>query len=58
VKNEMTPDLQQSDHFWWLLAVFIIALLIFFMICLMKHKRIFRCFQRLISQRDNDDLEN
>ncbi|KAK2917121.1 hypothetical protein Q8A67_001495 [Cirrhinus molitorella] len=40
--NEVTPDLQQSDHFWWLLAGFIVALLIFFLICLMKRKRIFR----------------
>ncbi|RXN32346.1 hypothetical protein ROHU_016246 [Labeo rohita] len=48
----------ESNHFWWLLAVFIIALLIIILICLMKRKRIFRCFQRLIFQRDSDDSEN
>ncbi|RXN38612.1 hypothetical protein ROHU_000963 [Labeo rohita] len=48
----------EEDHFWWLLAVFIIALLIIILICLMKRKRIFRCFQRLIFQRDSDDSEN
>ncbi|RXN32344.1 hypothetical protein ROHU_016244 [Labeo rohita] len=56
--QQVTPDLQHSDHFWWLLAVFIIALLIIILICLMKRKRIFRCFQRLIFQRDDDDSEN
>ncbi|RXN35066.1 hypothetical protein ROHU_003876 [Labeo rohita] len=56
--NEVTPDLQHSDHFWWLLSVFIIALLIVILICLMKRKRIFRCVQRLIFQRDSDDSEN
>ncbi|KAL1279293.1 hypothetical protein QQF64_025966 [Cirrhinus molitorella] len=41
VRNEtaVTPN---SDHFWWILAVFIIALLIIILICLMKRKRIFR----------------
>ncbi|RXN32342.1 hypothetical protein ROHU_016242 [Labeo rohita] len=56
--HQVTPDLQHSDHFWWLLAVFIIALLIIILICLMKRKTIFRCFQRLIFQRDDDDSEN
>ncbi|KAF4116557.1 hypothetical protein G5714_004046 [Onychostoma macrolepis] len=58
--NEVTPDLQHSDQFWWLLAVFIIVLLIvlFFLICLMKRKTIFRCFQKLICQRDDDDSGN
>ncbi|RXN33272.1 hypothetical protein ROHU_004339 [Labeo rohita] len=55
LRNKVTPDLQHSDHFWWLLAVFIIALLIIILICLMKRKRIFRCFQRLI---DHNDEEN
>ncbi|RXN10300.1 hypothetical protein ROHU_030878 [Labeo rohita] len=57
LRNEVTPDLQHSDHFWWLLAVFVIVLLIIILICL-KRKRIFRCFQRLIFQRDSDDSEN
>ncbi|KTF93307.1 hypothetical protein cypCar_00035849 [Cyprinus carpio] len=57
--NEVSPDLQHSvDHFWWLLAVFIIVLLIIFLICLLKRKSIFRCFQRFICQRDDDDSEN
>lgn len=56
--NEVTPDLQHSDQFWWLLAVFIMVLLIIFLICLMKRKTNFRCFQKLICQRDDDDSEN
>ncbi|XP_050960813.1 uncharacterized protein LOC127162064 isoform X2 [Labeo rohita] len=58
VVNEVTPDRQHSDHFWWLLAVFIIVLLIIILICLMKRKRIFRCFQRLICQHEDDDSKN
>ncbi|XP_058624838.1 uncharacterized protein LOC131536114 [Onychostoma macrolepis] len=55
LQNEVTPDLQHSDQFWWLLAFFVIVLFIIFLICLMKRKRIFRCFQKFIFQRDDDD---
>ncbi|RXN06670.1 sterile alpha motif domain-containing 3-like isoform X2 [Labeo rohita] len=55
VRNEstMTPN---SDHFWWLLAVFIIALLIMILICLMKRKRIIRPEETRI--REEQEVEN
>ncbi|XP_077078580.1 uncharacterized protein LOC143731507 isoform X2 [Siphateles boraxobius] len=39
--KEVTPPLQLSDQLWWLLAVYLVLLIIFLM-CLIQRKRIFR----------------
>ncbi|KAF4116585.1 hypothetical protein G5714_004074 [Onychostoma macrolepis] len=60
VLNEVTPDLQLPDQWWWISALIVIVFLV--LICFLLRKRIFRCFQRkaqFIHQRkapDSTDL--
>ncbi|KAK2917123.1 hypothetical protein Q8A67_001497 [Cirrhinus molitorella] len=50
--NSVTPDLQHSDQLWWVLAVFIIVLLV--LMCFLLRKRIFRCFLKREGSENRD----
>ncbi|KAK2917130.1 hypothetical protein Q8A67_001504 [Cirrhinus molitorella] len=52
--NEVTPDLQRSDQWWWISALPIVIFLV--LISFLLRKRIFRCFQREDCQHEASNI--